>query len=370
MTKTSPLNADSDGDGISDGDEVFGLRRDDNGDLLKDENGDPLPPVSPSDPNDPNDPVDGGGGGDSDGDPKREPGLQTKNLALLSTNEVKSSDAFTPFGNSVQVVKYGDDGAQVVIDNSGILLWGRTTGEGYEYLPIEGTEQAVALDVSNSELIVWSNRYADFETYVERPQAEVTLYRFNSAGELTSSSVNIQGKEILDTPSITTTSGSRIITTTERIEGPRELNTGNIGEEEFFDALSIRVYRVTTTGEVQRLNTISDPDIAWNARDFANTQEGPGVEVLGYGSDGSQVYQYEDFLPLILKAPNPRPATIFGDSFTFIGNNEDRPIYYTKVLWANQNGEAQELVLDTVNELDPDTTLERVLVHVKFTASR
>ena len=57
LTKTSPLNADSDGDGISDGDEVFGLRRDDNGDLLKDENGDPLPPVSPSDPNDPNDPV-------------------------------------------------------------------------------------------------------------------------------------------------------------------------------------------------------------------------------------------------------------------------------------------------------------------------
>ena len=76
MTTTNPLNADSDGDGISDGEvEVFGLRRDDNGDLLKDENGDPLPPVSPSDPNDPNDPVDGGGGNDPvDGDPKRDAG--------------------------------------------------------------------------------------------------------------------------------------------------------------------------------------------------------------------------------------------------------------------------------------------------------
>ena len=159
---------------------------------------------------------------------------------------MKASEYLPHLETVCRFVKYGDDGSQVVIDNSGILLWGRTTGEGYEYLPIEGTEQAVALDVSNSELIVWSNRYADFETYVERPQAEVTLYRFNSAGELTSSSVNIQGKEILDTPSITTTSGSRIITTTERIEGPRNLNTGNIGEEEFFDALSIRVYRVTT----------------------------------------------------------------------------------------------------------------------------
>ncbi|MGB2402349.1 MAG: BACON domain-containing protein [Akkermansiaceae bacterium] len=339
---TNPLNADSDGDGISDFDEVNG--------------------TDPSDPNDPNDPVDGGGGSFEDGDPKRDFGLQTKNLALLSTDEVKAPAVFTPFGNSVQVLKYGDDGSQVVIDNSGILLWGRDTGEGYRYVALEDSASALALDVSNAELVLWSNRYTDFTNYPDRPEAEVTLYRFNPEGELTSTVVNIAGKEVLDTPSITTTSGSRIITTTERIEGPRELNTGNVGEEEFYDALSIRVYRLTTTGDVQRLTTISDPDIAWNARNFADTQEGPGVEVLGYGSDGSQLYQYEDFLPLILKAPNPRPDDL-NDFFSssFDGRNEDRPIYYDKVLWANEDGEAQELVLDPVNQLDPDTKIERVL---------
>ncbi len=132
---------------------------------------------------------------------------------------MKASDAFTPFGNSVQVVKYGDDGSQVVIDNSGMLLWGRSTDDGFKYLPIEGSEQAVALDVSNSELITWSNRYADFETYPERPDVEVRIYRVDGSGTLNFDAVNVEGKEVLDTPSITTTSGSRIITTTERLRG-------------------------------------------------------------------------------------------------------------------------------------------------------
>ena len=51
---------------------------------------------------------------------------QRKNPALVFTQEVKAPDVFTPFGNGVRVVvKFGDDGSQVVEDNSGILLWGR-----------------------------------------------------------------------------------------------------------------------------------------------------------------------------------------------------------------------------------------------------
>ena len=316
-----------------------------------------------SDALDPNDPVQGGGGTDLVGDPKLSPLYQTNIPVLTSTDEVKSPETFTPFGNSVQVVKFGDDGSQVVIDNSGILLWGRLIGEEYSYSPLLGSEQAVALDVSNSELVLWTNRYADFENYAERPVVEIALYRVNEDGEVVTTSVSVQGKEVLDTPSITTTSGSRILTTTERIEGPRELNTGNIGEEEFYDSVSIRVYRITATGEVQRLSTYADVDIPFNARDFGNTQVGPEVEVLGYGSDGSQVYQYRDFLPFILKAPNPRPDNnISFDDFIFIGNNSrERPIYYDRVLWSNGDGEVEELVLDPVNELDPDTTIERVL---------
>ena len=316
-----------------------------------------------SDALDPNDPIQGGGGTDLVGDPKLSPLYQTNIPVLTSTDEVKSPETFTPFGNSVQVVKFGDDGSQVVIDNSGILLWGRLIGEEYSYSALIGSEQAVAVDVSNSELVLWTNRYADFENYADRPVVEIALYRVNEDGEVVTTSVSVQGKEVLDTPSVTTTSGSRILTTTERIEGPRELNTGNIGEEEFYDSVSIRVYRITATGEVQRLSTYADVDIPFNARDFGDTQVGPEVEALGYGSDGSQIYQYRDFLPFILKAPNPRPDNnISFDDFIFIGNNSrERPIYYDRVLWSNGDGEVEELVLDPVNELDPDTTIERVL---------
>ena len=341
---TNPRNADSDGDGINDFDEVSS--------------------VPPSDPNDPNDPVDGGGGDGSDatGDPKRVSDFQTKNLIPLSTDVVKASDVFTPFGNSVQVVKYGDDGSQVVIDNSGVLLWGRSTNDGFKYLPIEGSEQAVALDVSNAELITWSNRYADFETYPDRPDVEVRIYRVDGSGTLNFDAVNVEGKEVLDTPSITTTSGSRIITTTERLQGVRDSGPplSGIEDDAYFDALALRVYRITLTGEVQRIASLGDGDIPWNGLEWETTQEGPGVEALAYGSDGSQVYQYKDFLPEVFRSVTPVRTDSF-DFFFFGNGDEAQAVYYDRVIWVNGFGEGEELVLDRVNVNDPAVTIERVI---------
>ena len=105
-------------------------------------NEDPSQPNGPpSDPNDPNDPVDG-----VVVTVLMLPEIPNVMLSYRRKRRhwrplhrcVKASDAFTPFGNSVQVVKYGDDGSQVVIDNSGMLLWGRSTDEWIYILPIEG----------------------------------------------------------------------------------------------------------------------------------------------------------------------------------------------------------------------------------------
>lgn len=281
----------------------------------------------------------------------------------MTTDEVIASAAFTPFGNSVQVVKYGDDGSQVVVDNSGILLWGRQVGEGYEYTPLENSELAAPLDVSNSELVVWSNRYAGFQTYEDRQDVEISLYRIDENDNIVSTNVAVLGKEVLDTPSITTTSGSRIITTTERQEGPRDTGgTTSALDDAYFDELVIRVYRLTLTGSVQRVSTISDGDIPYNARFFENTQVGPGVEVLGYGSDGSQVYRYEDFTDIAVKTVNPfadPDGGFFFDSFD--DDDEDSGVFLKKVLWVNGEGVEQRVILDTVNINDPDTTVERVL---------
>ena len=358
--QTDPFNPDTDGDGLTDAQEVKEYSTDprvEDSDCDGLNDGDEVNSVPPSDPNNPNDPVDGGGDGECDPtDPKRDPFAQRKNPALVFTQEVKAPDVFTPFGNGVRVVKFGDDGSQVVEDNSGILLWGRRLDNGsYEYTSIDGTEKAAAIDVSNAELITWTNKYEDFDTYAERDPVVISLFRFNAAGELTETSVPVQGKEIVDTPTITTTTNSRIITTTERIEGPRNLNSAlTVFDDAFFDALVIRIYRVTTTGEIQRIGTYNDADIELNADDFAQTQSGPGIEALGYGSDGSQVLRYEDFADGVVKAGSP-----FLDPD--VGDDPNRPIFINKVLWADGLGNVDVLSLDTVNELDPDTAIERTL---------
>ena len=40
------------------------------------------------------------------------------------------------------------------------------------------------LFVTNSEVLVWSNRFAEFLTYQDRPDVALTLYRLNPAGDV------------------------------------------------------------------------------------------------------------------------------------------------------------------------------------------
>ena len=354
---TDPFNPDTDGDGLTDGEEVndYGtqpLRMDSDCDGINDAdevNGDPA-----SDPTNPDDPVVGAADGEDckPYDPKRDPSFQTKEVKSLFTAEVKAPDIFTPFGNGVRVRKFGDDGSQIVEDNSGVFLWGRNTLEGYTYITVLGTEKAEAIDVSNAELIAWTNSYEDYDSYVDRPSPEISLFRENSEGEVIPTTVLIQGKEVVDTATITTTTNARIITTTERVEGPRDTNSVFIVEDDtFWDLMTIRIYKVTTTGEVQRIGTYTDEKIPYDADNFENTQSGPRVEALGYGTDGSQLLRYEDFQDGLILAASPQLP--FGEA--------PRPLLKQRLLWADALGNIDEVELDNVNPLNPDASLERVL---------
>jgi len=203
-----------------------------------------------------------------------------KNAEFVRDQNVSIPDAFTPFGNTLAVAKFGDDGSSVITDLSGVLIWVDANGV-YRTLP--NTEQAIPLHVTNSEVIVWNNRFVDFPTYPLRPAVQIALYRLDAAGDPVATNLAIQGKEVLDTPQLTTTTGSILLTTTERTDG-------DIG---LADDMTVRIYRVTFSGAVQRLSTFIDsiPQVTFP---FADTQIGPDADSLAYGSDGSMFFRYNN----------------------------------------------------------------------------
>lgn len=208
---------------------------------------------------------------------------QHKNVSFLRDDTVTIADAFSPFGNTLDVAKFGDDGSRVLTDLSGVLIWSDSSGEFRE---VPNTELATPVYVTNNELIVWQNRYVDFANYGARPDLELVLYRLDAQGAIVATDLNVQGKELLETSKITTSTGSMVVATTERIDG-----NGGAGTP---DQLIVRVYRVTFTGAVQRIGTFNDGAIPFDSDNFGDTQVGPQVESLGYGSDGSLLFRYPD----------------------------------------------------------------------------
>lgn len=216
---------------------------------------------------------------------------------LRETNVTIPVD-YTPFGNRIQFNRYGDDGSACLLDANGVLTWIDKTG-AVRLLP--NTALGVPLLVTNTECVVWNNRFVDYDTYPNRPNAQVTLYR-STLGSTTvvSSNVNVNGKEILATPVTTTSTNPLVITTTERRN-----NGDEIALNFQFDDSIIRTYRLTFDGSVQLLNTIPT-FLVRGSFPYANTTTGTETEVLATGSDGSLLIQtrcQHDAAPAITGIP-------------------------------------------------------------------
>ena len=293
--KTNPLEKDTDGDGINDNREInlFSTdpnNRDTDGDGIDDN----VERVQGSEPTDPNDPEYGAGPASAAPD--------HYNVEFLGEEDEPIDNGFSPYGNSLEINKYGDDGSSVIKDDSGVLIWVDSSGVFHR---IPDSDLATPLKVTNNEVITWHNRFAVFENYESRPDAEVRLYRKDNEGNISDDFdvLPVQGKTILDTPQITTSTGGFVIATAEVILDDRvtvdavitniELGLTGINFEGYIDNLSIRYYNVTANGGLQFRSQFADqirrdPVLA----EPEEVQTATDLEVLGHGSDGSSLIKY------------------------------------------------------------------------------
>lgn len=191
---------------------------------------------------------------------------------------------YTPFGNRIQFNRYGDDGSSCLLDANGVLTWIDKTG-AVRLLP--NTSLAVPLLVTNTECLVWTNRFVDHDTYPNRPNIQLTLFRAPiGSTTVTTTNVNVNGKEIIPTPITTTTTNPLVFITTERKDDA-------IAQPPGTDDAVIRVYRLTFDGSVQLLRSIPTVSIL-GAATFDLSTAGPVIDVLSTGSDGSWLFQVKD----------------------------------------------------------------------------
>jgi len=186
---------------------------------------------------------------------------------------------YTPFGNRINFNRYGDDGSKCVLDANGVLTW--VDKDGLVRL-LPNTSKAVPLFVTNSECLVWSNRFVDYNSYPARPDATLVLYRGTpGSSAVTSTPVTFQGKEVLETaPTTTTTSALTFISTTRKDNGDETPsgvpNTPPINNS---DDADIRFYRVTYDAGVQFVAALSIPVKA--SAVFAAGTAGPNLTSVG-----------------------------------------------------------------------------------------
>ena len=208
---------------------------------------------------------------------------------------------FTPFGNRVEFNRYGDDGSKCVLDANGVLTWIASDGT-VRLLP--GTSLAVPMFVTNTECLVWNNRFVDYSNYPSRPKAEIKLFRAAPGSTVvTTQSVTTQGTEVIDTPPVTTTTGTLTFVTTTRLDDGPELLAADTPFLRQADICDMRVYRLTFDAGVQFVRSFTNK-IRGESVVFENTVAGPGATAVGYGSDGSIVVKLPDVgVATILETP-------------------------------------------------------------------
>jgi hypothetical protein len=248
-------------------------------------------------------------------------------------NDVKIPQPYTPFGNRPEFNRYGDDGSKCVLDANGVLTWIGNKGE-VRLLP--DSSKGVPLFVTNTECLVWVNRFVDYDTYNDRPDSQLRLYRSTpESNAVTSRDVSFKGKEIIDTPQVTTTTGTLTFVSATRKDNEEEtiIDTTTGATANYSDDCELRFYRLTFDAGVQFIGSRTVQ--ITNAERFDTNTNGPEIEALGYGSDGSMAIKVID--------ERVQPATT---------NNS--PEYEARTYWIDNQGRFLRVVEDqSVIAADP-----------------
>ena len=266
---SNPTVSDTDGDGLSDGDEIARgtspVNKDTDSDGLTD--GEEVNTYL-TDPLDGNDPIEGG----------LKPG-GFYNLEYISDADAEIPNPFTPYGNFFFTSKFSDDGSRVYWENSGKLVW-IDSNDIVRVLEDEPVT-AVPLYVTNNEVIIWSNKFVEGAELVQ-----VTLYRIDRFGTLVSQGLPIAGDHVVETAQLGTSSGSMIIVTTETGEASTSSDPPTSASWD----VTTRAYRIAFTGEVQLIGTHVGQGITTPSQFDPNSE--PFVEILAQASDGSMLFTY------------------------------------------------------------------------------
>jgi hypothetical protein len=326
---TDPKRADTDGDGLNDDLEVLTHFTDPNVMDTDDDGFTDFVEVTATPATDPN---------DASSTPPYTPLAAYNKSQFVNQIDVKIPQPYTPFGNRPEFNRFGDDGSKCVLDANGFLTWVGNKGE-VRLLP--DTSKAIPLFMTNTECLVWVNRFVDYDTYPNRPNAQLRLYRSTPGNSQVSfQDVSFEGKEILDTPQVTTTTGTLTFVSATRKDNGRETRDGP-DTYNYSDDCELRFYRLTFDAGVQFVATRTVQ--IKNVEDFETNAAGPEIQALGYGSDGS----------MAIKVMNERVQSGFKKSITESGV----PDYEDRTYWIDNQGRFVRVVEDQVyltnDTLDP-----------------
>jgi hypothetical protein len=319
---TDPKITDTDNDGLNDDLEVLTHFTDPNVMDTDDDGFTDFVEVTATPATDPN---------DASSTPPYTPLAAYNKSQFVNQIDVKIPQPYTPFGNRPEFNRFGDDGSKCVLDANGVLTWVGNQGE-VRLLP--DTSKAIPLFVTNTECLVWVNRFVDYVTYPERPNAQLRLYRSTPGStQVSFQDVSFEGKEIIDTPQVTTTTGTLTFVSATRKDNGDETP----GPNNFSDDCELRFYRLTFDAGVQFVGTRTVQ--IKNVEDFETNAVGPEIQALGYGSDGS----------MAIKVMNERVQPGFKNSGT--------PDYEGRTYWIDNQGRFVRVIEDqlylTNNTLDP-----------------
>ena len=323
---TEPLKPDTDADGLTDGDEdTLGtdpLLVDTDGDAFSDfEEVNAVPPSDPLDAN------------------SRPTGVVPVVNELLHkspeptgpSRELTISDTYAPFGTRPDTDRVSEDGSVAIRDVNGVIIWVDRLGQS---VVLPETALAKTLYVSNSECIVWRNRFDP--TYNERGSvSRLIIYRKDANNVVTTSPEVLIPGTLMETVGVSpATYGFTLIAAETAISDPvnesiQQYQTGSnqfgptyaLREVDVWDARITTGYRITFDGQVQELTDRFD----FIPRNYGNIE---GMRIVGSGADASQL--------LTMTA-----ALDFFDSPL----DADPGFYKTQVLtiWATWNTDTEQL---------------------------
>ena len=286
--KTDPISSDTDGDGLNDGNEINGVNGFKSNPLVADSDADGFIDSDEVNATPPSDPA----------NVQSLPGQVAPVFGaqfsfpekITADRTLTIPDTYAQFGQRPTTSKVGEDGSAILRDTNGVLIWMNRDGQAI-VLPAPSTSDA--LFVSNTEVVVWQNKYEmPIDALGNDPESRVSIYRRADDGSIIQSPQMTLIGTIVDTPEITPATYSLNLLTYRRWDDNQESvirgDQGGFVAVDASDRMEISFYTVTFDAQVRRV-VYSSPRVS-KFIDIDNSPVMPSV--LGYGSDGSIVFNY------------------------------------------------------------------------------